>query len=142
MSVKREASNKIHRDQENKIPRLEKEEDEENQMENSVIGNPGFSSINQIILSYLDHQSQMSFRSVCQSWKEQVDQPYFWIKKLESRQPKNLHNAWINLIGRIEKGSKLEKEVTECLMKWFGKVQRYSRRQLDGMTLLFVAARF
>ena len=50
---------------------------------NVVIGNPGFSCINQIILSFLDHESQMSFRQVCQSWKAQVDQPQFWIKKLD-----------------------------------------------------------
>ena len=32
----------------------------------NVLGNPGFSSINQSILSYLDHKSQMSFRQVSQ----------------------------------------------------------------------------
>ena len=133
----------IQRDQENKIPRLEEKEDEKVQMENSVIGNSGCSSINHIILSCLDQQSQMSFRSVCQSWKEQVDQPYFWIKKLQSRrQPKNVHDAWIDLIGRIEKGSNLEKELTKCLMKWFGKVESYSGRVIDGMTPIFVATRF
>ena len=49
---------------------------------NSIIGNPGFPGINQNILFYLDHESQMAFRQVCQSWKEQVDIPLFWIKKL------------------------------------------------------------
>ena len=73
MSVKRTALDNIQRDQENKIPRLEEKEDEKVQMENSVIGNSGCSSINHIILSCLDQQSQMLFRSVCQSWKEQVD---------------------------------------------------------------------
>ena len=143
MSVKRTALDNIQRDQENKIPRLEEKEDEKVQMENSVIGNSGCSSINHIILSCLDQQSQMLFRSVCQSWKEQVDQPYFWIKKLQSRrQPKNVHDAWIDLIGRIEKGSNLEKELTKCLMKWFGKVESYSGRVIDGMTPIFVATRF
>ena len=49
---------------------------------NMVIGNPAFPGINQNILFCLDHKSQMSFRQVCQSWKEEVDQPLFWIKKL------------------------------------------------------------
>ena len=89
-----------------------------------VIGNPGFSDINQTILSYLDHQSQMAFRQVCQSWKEEVDQPLFWIKKLNLKSyPKGLGNVWIDLVGRIQKGSDLEKEVTECLMKWYGRYQ-------------------
>ena len=39
---------------------------------NSIIGNPGFPGINQNILFYLDHESQMAFRQVCQSWKEQL----------------------------------------------------------------------
>ena len=39
---------------------------------NSIIGNPGFLGINQNILFYLDHESQMAFRQVCQSWKEQL----------------------------------------------------------------------
>ena len=47
-----------------------------------VIGNPGLPVITQNILFYLDHKSQMAFRQVCQSWKEQVDIPLFWIKKL------------------------------------------------------------
>ena len=49
---------------------------------NSIIGHPAFPGINQHILFYLDHESQMAFRQVCQSWKEQVDIPLFWIKKL------------------------------------------------------------
>ena len=100
-----------------RVARLDKEE-EEIQMNNSLIGNPGFSQINQQIISYLDHKSQMAFRSVCQSWKAQVDEPHFWIKKLDSKgQSKNFRKAWIDLVGRIPKGSDLEKEVTECLMK-------------------------
>ena len=86
-----------------------------------VIGNPGFPHINQNILSCLDHKSQMAFKQVCQSWKQQVDAPLFWIKKLNLKShPKELGNVWIDLVGRIQKGSDLEKEVTECLMKWYG----------------------
>ena len=91
-----------------------------------VIGNPGLPVITQNILFYLDHGSQMAFRQVCQSWREQVDQPLFWIKKLNLKsRPKKLGNVWIDLVGRIQKGSGLEKEVTECLMKWYGTHQSY-----------------
>merc|ERR1712016_140383 len=84
---------------------------------NTIIGNPGLPSINQNILSCLDHKSQMTFRQVCQSWKEQVDAPLFWIKKLNLKpHPKRLGNVWIDLVRRIHKGSDLEKEVIECLM--------------------------
>ena len=81
MSEKRPGSDKIQ-SEEDKIARLDKEE---LQMSNSLIGNPGFSQINQHILTYLDHNSQMSFRLVCQSWKTQMEEPHFWIKKLDSK---------------------------------------------------------
>ena len=71
------------------------------------------------ILLFLDHQSQLAFRGVCQTLKAQVDRPDFWMKKLEGRQPKNLHNAWARLVGRIQNRSDLESEVAECLMKGY-----------------------
>ena len=108
-----------------------------------VIGNPGLPVITQNILFYLDHGSQMAFRQVCQSWKEQVDQPLFWIKKLNLKShAKELGNAWIELVGRIQKGSDLEKEVIECLMKWYGKPKSWSDKVLKGMTPTHIAARF
>ena len=109
----------------------------------TIIGNPGFPGINQNILFSMDHNSQMAFRQVCQSWKEQVDQPLFWIKKLNLKShAKELGNAWIELVGRIQKGSDLEKEIIECLMKWYGKPNPWSGKVLKGMTPTHIAARF
>ena len=108
-----------------------------------VIGNSGFPMINQNILFCLDHKSQMAFRSVCQSWKEQVHQPFIWIRKLNLKSyPKELGNIWIDLVGRIQKGSDLENEVTECLMKWYGKHQSYCKRALNGILPIHIAAIF
>ena len=78
---------------------------------NNIIGNDGFPSINQNILFYLDHESQMAFRQVCQSWKEQVDVPLFWIKKLNLKShPKQLGNTWIDLVGRLQRDQILKKK--------------------------------
>ena len=110
---------------------------------NSIIGNPGFHLINQTVLSCLDHKSQMTFRQVSQSWKEQMDQPIFWIKKINLKShPKELGNVWIDLVGRIERGSDLEKEVTECLMKLYGKLESYSEKVLKGISPTHIGARF
>ena len=110
---------------------------------NTVIGNPGFPDINKNILFCLDHKSQIAFRQVCQSWKEEVDQPWFWIKKLNLKShPKELGNVWIDLVGRIQKGSDLEKEVTECLMKWYRKHQLFTESGLKGMSPTHIAAIF
>ena len=77
---------------------------------NIVMSNPGFSQIAQNIIWRLDHKSQLNCRMVDQTWKAQVDQPYFWIKKLDYRkgQSKDLNEAWIDLAGKIEKGSSLQ----------------------------------
>ena len=73
---------------------------------NIVMSNPGFSHIAQNVIWRLDQKSQLNCRMVDQSWKAQVDQPYFWIKKLdcEKGQSKDLTEAWIDLAGKIEKG--------------------------------------
>ena len=132
MSKKRLASNKNQR-KKSKMSKL----DEEIQMRttNSLIGHSGFSDINQIILFCLDHDSQMSFRQVCQSWKAQLDHPQFWMKKLDLKgcQSKELQKEWIDFVGRVQKGSKLEKEVTECLMMWYVEHESWPYNRLKGI---------
>ena len=103
-----------------------------------VIGNPGIPHIAQKILQLLDQKSQLAFRQICKSWKAQIDQPLFWIKKLDLlEQSKNIHDSWIDLIGRIEKGSFLEKEVTNCLMAWSKDYSDYP--EMQDMTPIFAA---
>ena len=115
---------------------------------NNIIGNPGFPSINQNILFCLDNDSQLAFKQVCRSWMEQVNQPIFLIKKLNSKShPKKIGNVWIDLVGRIQKGSDLEKEVTDCLMVWY--YQYYHnyqwfelRHELEGILPIHIASYF
>ena len=69
----------------------------------TIIGNPGFPSINQNILFSMDHNSQMAFRQVCQSWRKQVDQPFFWIKKLNlKRNSREVGKIWIGFVRKIQ----------------------------------------
>ena len=109
---------------------------------NIVLSNPGFSQIAQNIIWCLDHKSQLNCRMVDQTWKAQVDQPYFWIKKLDYKkgQSKDLGKAWIDLVGKFEKGSYLEQELRKCLMRFF---LNYSiiESTLNGMMPIHVAAR-
>ena len=90
--------------------------DQEPKHANNVIGNPAFPHISQKILQLLNTNSQITFRLVCQSWKLQVDQPFFWIKKLDCT--KIAYNAWIDFLGRIDETSKLNEEVTNSLMEY------------------------
>ena len=85
------------------------------------------------------------FIAVCQSFKTHVDQPIFWIQKLDKEgQSKQLHDAWIDLAQRIQKGSFLEQELVKCLMKWHGKQSNpetcWPQKSLDGVSLLHISA--
>ena len=107
------------------------------------MSNPGFSHIAQNIIWRLDHKSQLNCRMVDQTWKAQVDQPYFWIKKLdcEKGQSKDLSEAWIDLAGKIEKGSYLEQELRKCLMRFFLNYSITKKSALNRMMPIHVAAR-
>ena len=110
---------------------------------NSIIGNPGFPGINRNILFCLNHDSQMVFRQVCQSWREQVDKPFIWIKKLKlKRNSRKVGDIWIDLVRSVQKGSYLEKEVIQCLMKWYGKNHSYTESILKRMSPTHIAAIF
>ena len=108
---------------------------------NIVLSNPGFSQIAQNIIWCLDHKSQLNCRMVDQTWKAQVDQPYFWIKKLDYKgQSKDLREAWIDLAGKFEKGSYLEQELSKCLMMFFFEYSSIPESALNGIMPIHVAA--
>ena len=68
---------------------------------NSLMCNPGYSHISQKILWLLDHKNQMICRLVSPAWKAHMDDPYFWIKKLDKKgQSKEIHDGWIDLVER------------------------------------------
>ena len=109
---------------------------------NSLMNNPGFLNITEKILLHLVHKDLQSCRLVCLSWKMQVDQPHFWIKKCNQRgQPGDLFNAWFDLVRRIEKGSFLENELVKCIMTWHGVIHTYAKEELDGITPVHIATR-
>ena len=92
---------------------------------NSLISNPGLAHITNKILWSLDHQSQLNCRKVSCSFKAQVHQPYFWIKKCDQKgQSQDLRDAWMELLVDVEKGSELEYEFSNCLMEWHEKYNK------------------
>ena len=103
----------------------------------SLINNPNLSiDIGQKILQILDVKSLQTFRLVNSSMKQMVDQPRVWLQKLKKKglNPKfnskelnddtfvqeNLLN-WGKLIDNV-KGTKLDKNVTICLIKMHQKL--------------------
>ena len=72
-----------------------------------------------------------------------MDQPIFWIQKLDKKgQSKELHDDWIDLIQRIEKGSFLEQELLECLKILYAVYQTCPQKHLNGATTLHISALF
>ena len=103
--------------------------------------NPGYSHIGQKILKLLNHESQMICRLVNPDWKAQMDQAYFWIQKCDKKgQAKELSDSWIDLVQQIERGSHLEQDFVECLMKWHGHFPSAPQKDLHGCTVMHVVA--
>ena len=105
-----------------------------------ITNNPGFSHISSKIFGLLDHKDQLTVRSVCQSWKAHIDEPYFWIKKLDRKgQSKDLRNKWIDLAQRIEKGSTIETHLLHCLKRFHKKIHIWKPEQLIEITPIHCA---
>ena len=110
---------------------------------NSLLNNPGFSQITRKILICLDQENLESCRLVSNSWKFHVDQPCLWIKKLDQKgQSKELHDAWIDSLNRIEEGSSLNQELALCTMIFCQKFHLWKQDQLNGTSPIFIAARY
>ena len=111
---------------------------------NNLIHNSGFFQITTKILHTLDDKTQLECRLVCKSLKALVNKPLLWIQKLDIKrgQSKEVHDAWIDLMQRIEEGSFLEQELVECLMKWYGigKSPAWPKSSLNGITILHISA--
>ena len=79
---------------------------------NDLISNSGFSHITQNILKNLDSKSQLNCRLVYTSMKSHVDQPMFWINKLDQKgMSKDLRNSLIEMLQWIEKENKLRPHI-------------------------------
>ena len=128
-----------------KIPRIdtaEKKESTDLQI-NTIINNPGFVHISQKIFGHLDDKSQLNCRLVCKSWKTQMDQPYFWIKKLDQKgQSKVLRDQWTDLLQRLEKKKFFEQELRRCLMKWYGDMDNWNKSVLIGANIVHILAAY
>ena len=92
--------------------------------------NPGYSHIAQKILWHLDHNSQLSSRLVCHSWKTHIDKPHFWIKKCyPSGRCQYLRDAWIKIANEMMM-SDVEKYLQKILMHKYA--EDFIWDQVDG----------
>ena len=86
----------------------------------SFITNPGFEHLGQNILRLLNKKSTLAFRLVNYSAKDFVENPRFWLKKLNYKNSGSveLHEAWLTFIQKVEEGNPLlKKNIALVLMK-------------------------
>ena len=68
---------------------------------NKMIQFENHPEIGEFIFSHLDLSSLLNCQNVCQDWKQVLENPYFWLKKLKDvGQPEEIENAWKNLITK------------------------------------------
>ena len=83
-----------------------------------IINNPGLEHISLNIFMMLDHQSLLNCRKVNQSWKKILDNPRFWLKRIQSSLSSKDYSAWKNLIQKIQYLDwEIERNLTQCLIK-------------------------
>ena len=79
-----------------------------------------YPEIGEKIFSYLDLQTLLSCQNVCQDWKQVLENPYFWLKKLKDvGQSKEIENSWKNLIAKSTDFGVAKSDFAECLQKKF-----------------------
>ena len=108
---------------------------------NTVFENPGFFIISRTISLFLDQDTLLSCRLVSQSFRKRVNDPHIWIEKLDNKgQSREFHDAWIDLLRQIEKGSTLENEVSRCLMHWYYRQRTWTEYAKNGIMPINIAA--
>ena len=70
----------------------------------SLISNPGFEHLGHNILRHLNKKTVFSLRMVNNDCKNFVENPRFWLKKLNFKncESTEIHEAWLTLIQKVE----------------------------------------
>ena len=78
----------------------------------------GIHHIGEKIFSYLTTQDLLNCRLTSKSWKNVLDNPIFWLKKLNSigGHPREIHNKWLNLIEFAKQYDVSLSKITYCLI--------------------------
>ena len=79
---------------------------------------PGLQHIFKDIFQLLDKESLLNCRRVNSSWREFLDQPIFWSKKLKSENiPQDIQTGWNSLAQELDDDEELSEEFVLTLLK-------------------------
>lgn len=86
---------------------------------------PGLQRISEDIFELLDKKSLMDCRLVNSSWKNVLERPIFWLKKMNLENvPLDVQRSWENLAQELEDDSHPKKEFVLTLIKIYKRTER------------------
>ena len=99
-----------------------------------ITKSPGLQHISEDVFKLLDKKSLLNCRMVTSSWKEFLDQPIFWLKKMKLENiPQDIQTGWILLAQALdEEDEELKEEFVLTLIK------SYQGKELRPMDLEIV----
>ena len=80
-----------------------------------IMNNPKLEHIGQNIFMKLDNQSLLHCRYVSQSWRTFLDNPRFWLKRIQNYLTKEHFTEWDLLIQKMDHDWKMKQTITLCL---------------------------
>ena len=77
----------------------------------------GIQHVGQKVFSFLSAEDLLKCRLVCESWKIILENPIFWLQKLENiGQPKNISKKWLQLLEKAKESGISESKVANLMI--------------------------
>ena len=74
--------------------------------------------ISQKIFQLIDKEDLLKYRLVSKTWKTVIDDPIFWLRKLECiDEPITARNEWLVLLQKSQEFDKYEESLKLCIMR-------------------------
>ena len=91
----------------------------------------GIQNIGRKVFSFLSVEENLNCRLVCESWKIIMENPLFWLHKLENiGQPKNISKKWLQLIEKAKESGISEPKIVNLMILKYRKFMTPCHKRL------------
>ena len=91
----------------------------------------GIQHIGEKVFSFLSVEENLNCRLVCESWKIIMENPLFWLHKLENiGQPKNISKKWLQLIEKAKESGISEPKIVNLMILKYRKFMTPCHKRL------------
>ena len=88
----------------------------------------GIQHIGEKVFNFVPNENILNCRMVCKSWKQILDNPKLWLKKLNDLgQTKKVNKACLTLLRKASKAELLESQIINCLIVKYMKVREFQK---------------